>query len=288
MNKKYIFLVLLILGTAFWGISFPVTKVAVSNVSQSIFLFYRFSLATLVLSVVFLRQLKNITRKDLIGGMLLAIPLVIGIYFQTLGLKHTSASQCAFVAGTTVIIIPLLKWLVYKNGVGLKIWLAAIIALLGLFIISIKEHFSVSAGDLYTIIGAFGFAVYLVRVEQYATSGNIIPTIVPMFFTCTLIMLGFTIADSSATWFPHAEGFWPGIFYCALFSTAFMYTVSNISQRYIPSEKVAIIYLFEPVFAALASFFILNEFLTIRLILGGVLIFAGTIVSEVKFKKSEV
>lgn len=285
MNKKHLFLALLVLGTAFWGISFPVTKMAVSGGSQSTFLFYRFMLATLVLSAVLFPQLKKINRKSFIGGMLLAIPLTSGIYFQTLGLKHTTASQCAFIAGICVVAIPILKLLVYKTTVELKVWLAALIALSGLFVISITDTFSVGAGDLYTITGAVGFAVYLIRVERYSLTGNILPTIVPMFFTCSMIMLCFAVADKGSVWVPEGSDFWTGIVYCAIFSTAFMYTVSNVSQRYIPAEKVAIIYLFEPVFAALAAFFLLEETLTWRLMTGGLLIFAGTLVSELRFAK---
>src|SRR6187402_2019895 len=124
MNKKYFLIGLLIVGTAFWGISFPVTKMAVAAVSQSTFLFYRFLLASLVLSVVLFRQLKKTTRRHIIQGMTLAVPLVPGIYFQTLGLKHATASQCAFVAGTCVIVIPILKLVIYKKSVDPKIWLA--------------------------------------------------------------------------------------------------------------------------------------------------------------------
>lgn len=286
VNRKYIFIALLIIGTAFWGISFPVTKMAVSGVSQSTFLFYRFALATLVLSVIFFRQLKTLNRKGFFGGVSLAIPLTLGIYLQTLALKHSSASQCAFIAGLCVVVIPILKLLVYKIAVDRRIWLAAIVALAGLFIISINDQFSIGAGDLYTIVGSCFFAVYLIQVEKYSRRHDIIPTIVPMFLTCTLIMLCVALTDSTATWLPGARSFWPGILYCAFFATAYMYTVSNISQRYIKAEKVALIYLFEPIFAAIASFFILDELLTVRLIIGGALILAGTIISEVKFTKA--
>lgn len=285
MNKKYFFLALLVLGTAFWGISFPVTKMAVSAGSQSTFLFYRFIVATLVLSVVLFRHLKKVNKKSLVGGILLAIPLTAGIYFQTMGLKHTSASQCAFIAGICVVAIPIIKLLVYKSNVDWKIWVAAVIALSGLFVISITDKISIGPGDLYTIIGAVGFAVYLIKVERYSVSDNILPTIVPMFATCALIMFCFALTDKTAVWIPADKDFWRGIIYCSLFSTAFMYTVSNVSQRYIPAEKVAIIYLFEPVFAALAAFFLLQEVLTWRLLVGGSLIFAGTLVAELKLEK---
>ena len=281
MNRKNVFLGLLILGTAFWGISFPVTKMAVTGVSQSIFLFYRFALATLVLSIVFFRRLKNSNRNDLIGGVLLALPLTFGIWFQTLGLKYTSASQCAFVAGMSVVIVPILKWMFYKTIISLKIWCAALIALLGLFVISIKGGFYIGPGDLYTIVGAVGFSYYLIRVERYSLTNDIIPTIVPMFFTAMVIMLCIAVTETGANWLPTEPQFWPGILYCAFLSTAFMYTVSNISQRYITAEKVAIIYLFEPVFAAIAAYFLLDELLSWRLLVGGLFIFAGTIISEI-------
>lgn len=284
MNKKYLLIFLLVLGTAFWGISFPVTKIAVSSVSQSTFLLYRFLLATIVLAIVLHRQLRKITRRHLVDSVSLALPLLLGINFQTLGLKYTAASQCAFVAGTCVVLIPVIKLLVYRNTIDLRIWLAAIIALLGLSVISVKDNFSVSIGDLYTIIGTVGFSIYLIRVEQISMTGDIVPTIVPMFFTCTLVMFCIASADPAATWFPQERGFWTGIIYCALFSTAYMYTISNIAQQYISAEKVAIIYLFEPVFAAIAAIFLLGEDLSWRLLIGGTLILVGTLVSEIRFK----
>lgn len=276
---------LLVLGTAFWGISFPVTKMAVNGVSQSTFLLYRFALATLVLAIVFFKRLKTTMRKELTGGVLLSLPLTFGIYFQTLGLKYSPAAQCAFVAGISVVAVPILKLLIHKTTVSLKIWCAALIALLGLLVISIKDGFSIGPGDLYTIVGAVGFAYYLIRVERYSLHNDIIPTIVPMFLSATVIMLCIAATDSHATWLPAEPQFWPGIIYCALLSTAFMYTVSNISQRYISAEKVAIIYLFEPVFAAIAAYFMLGELLSWRLLVGGLFIFAGTIIAELKFKR---
>lgn len=285
MNKKYLFFILLVLGTAFWGISFPVTKMAMAAGSQSTFLFYRFLGATVVLSIILFKHVRNVNRKALLAGAMLAIPLTFGIYFQTLGIKYTAASQCAFVAGMSVVIIPVLKVVVYKTSVELKIWIAAIVALAGLFIISIKDNLSIGIGDLYTIIGSGGFAFYLIKVEHYNKTDNILPTIVPMFATCALVTLCMAVTDSKADWLPQSQDFWIGIAYCALFSTAYMYTVSNVSQRYIKAEKVAIIYLFEPVFAAFAAMLLLNESMTWRLLLGGLLIFIGTLIPEINFRK---
>lgn len=286
MEKKNSYLLLLILGTAFWGISFPVTKMSIGNISQSTFLFYRFFFASIAIGLIFHKQLKNINLKSVKAGIGLAIPLTFGIHFQTLGIvKHTSVSQCAFVAGMCVVIIPILKIVFYKSVIEPKIWFSAMLALLGLGIISITKNFSISTGDAYVLIGTIGFSYYLIKVEHFARKNNIIQTLVPMFTTSAVLMFVISLFDSSADWFPENNNFWVGVFFCSLFSTAYMYSVSNLTQKYISAEKVAIIYLFEPVFASIASFFILNENLTWRLLIGGSLILIATLISEVKFLK---
>lgn len=284
MEKKNLLLILLLFGTAFWGISFSVTKLAIGTESTSAFLFYRFLLATLVLCVIFWRHLIKTKVGDVKTGAILAIPLFLGIHLQTLGIKQTHASQCAFIAGTTVVIVPLLKLLLYRKAAPSKIWIAAIIALGGLFVISINGQLKISTGDLYTLIGALGFAIYLIIVEKQAAIKNLVPTIIPMFATCTALTFGLAVTDGEVNWLPESNTFWVGIVYCALFSTAYMYSVSNIAQKYISAERVAVIYLFEPVFGALAAYVILNENLSLRLLLGGGMIFVATIISELNFK----
>ena len=282
MDKKNVFLFLLILGTAFWGISFSITKLAIGQASSSTFLCYRFLAATLILFVIFWKHVKAITWDALKTGMSLALPLTAGICLQTSGIKYSTASQCAFVAGMCVVIIPLLKIIFYRAVAPVKIWIAASIALMGLFVISIMKDLSINIADIYTIAGAFAFAFYLIKVEKHSKSRNIVSTIVPMFATCAAITGCLALSDSQANWIPESNSFWTGIIFCALFSTAYMYTISNIAQRYISAERVSIIYLFEPVFGAIAAFFILGEELSWRLLLGGSLILAATLIAELK------
>lgn len=284
MGKKNIFLVLLIIGTAFWGISFSVTKVSISNHAPQLFLFYRFVGATLVLAVVFRKKLINISYKNILSGVVLAIPLMIGIGLQTIGIKLTSASQSAFLAGTCVIIVPLLKMALYKKVPNLKIWIAAGLSLTGLFIISVKNGFGINFGDLLTIGGAIGFAYYLIRVEEQSAKIDIVATIVPMFATCALLTFGVVNWDSPANLFPADHTFWFGVIFCSLFSTAYMYSVSNIAQKYISAERVAVIYLLEPIFGALAAAYLIGEVITWQLLIGGLFIFAGMGISELKVK----
>jgi len=284
MGKKNIFLVLLIIGTAFWGISFSVTKLSISNHSPQLFLFYRFVGATLVLAIVFRKKLKHLSYKSMLTGAVLAIPLMLGIGLQTLGIKLTSASQSAFLAGTCVVIVPMLKMAMYRKVPHLKIWIAAGLSLIGLFIISVKNGFAINGGDLFTIGGAIGFAYYLIRVEEESARTDIIATIVPMFATCALLTFAGLIWSTEESMLPADNTFWLGVIFCSLFSTAYMYSVSNMAQQYISAERVAVIYLLEPIFGALAAAYLIGEVITWQLLIGGLFIFAGMGISELKLK----
>ncbi|QIL42336.1 DMT family transporter [Pedobacter sp. HDW13] len=284
MGKKNIFLVLLVIGTAFWGISFSVTKLSISNHSPQLFLLYRFVGATLVLSIVFRKKLKHLNYKSIVSGALLAIPLMLGIGLQTLGIKLTSASQSAFLAGTCVVIVPMLKMAMYRKVPNLKIWIAASLSLVGLFIISVKNGFSVNAGDMFTIGGAIAFAYYLIRVEEESARIDIVATIVPMFATCALLTFVAVAWSTSESLLPADNTFWFGVIFCSLFSTAYMYSVSNMAQQYISAERVSVIYLLEPIFGALAAAYLIGEVITWQLLIGGLFIFAGMGISELKLK----
>ena len=281
MQKKKLYLILLILGTAFWGISFSVTKIGVAAGSLYVFLVYRLALATIILSVFFAKYFKKTDRKSIIGGIMLSFPLTFGIILQTKGLEYLPASQCTFIAGICVILVPVLKWMLYKTFFSGKIWVASLIALLGLAIISISDGLTINQGTIYVILGTIGFSLYLIMVEKQKDKHEIITTIVPMFAASTVICLILALTDNQQKWLIEDHNFWTAIVYCAVFSTAYMYAVSMISQNYLSAEKVAIIYLFEPVFGAFAAFFILDEALTWKLLLGGTLILTATIWSEI-------
>jgi drug/metabolite transporter (DMT)-like permease len=288
MQKKHHYLLLLILGTAFWGISFTFVKVGVGQGSPFVFLSYKFTIAAFCLSLVFIRQLKYITLNTLRISVLIGIPLLAGTILQTIGLKYTTVSNSAFITGLDVLLIPLLKYLVYKKKVEKKIWLACIMALTGLYIIVVNGTMSLNIGDIWTIACAFGFAFYVLQVAKYSTEEQPMPAVILLMLFCAIGCFFFAIADSNTVWFPNTDGFWSGILFTAILATAYMYGVQNVGQRYLGEEKVALTYLFEPVFATAAGIILLNEKFTINIIIGGLLIISAMCIAEFNFKKSKV
>lgn len=97
MQKRHVYLFLLILGTAFWGVSFTFVKVGIGNGSPFVFLFYKFIIATICLATVFFKRLKYITKNTLKISVLIGVPLLAGTILQTIGLKFTTVSNSAFI-----------------------------------------------------------------------------------------------------------------------------------------------------------------------------------------------
>ncbi|VFA41442.1 DMT family transporter [Chryseobacterium indologenes] len=288
MQKKNIYYILLIIGTAFWGISFPVTKNAITSSKPALFLSYRFLMATVALAISFSKYLKLINLNTLKASSKLAIPLMLGVVFQTLGLKYIEASQCTFIAGLGVVVVPVMKWIFYKIRIPSKIWTTSLIALTGLCIIALTNDLKINKGSMYTMFGTLGFSLYLIQVERENKNIDIAGTIIPMFAICSLLSFCYTGTEVIKNWFPTDRNFWFSVIFCALFSTTYMYTVSMLAQKYINAEKVAIIYLFEPIFGTIASYFILDELITIRLLLGGAFIMLATFYSEITLIKNSV
>lgn len=80
MNIKIKTILLLLLGTIFWGMTFVFIKDAVSLISVTNFLAYRFLLAALVLVFIFFKRLKKFNSDTLKYGAILAIPLMISFF----------------------------------------------------------------------------------------------------------------------------------------------------------------------------------------------------------------
>jgi drug/metabolite transporter (DMT)-like permease len=286
MNNR-VYLGLLILGTAFWGISFPLVKEGLSVVQPHVFLIYRFLLAAIVLSIIFFKYLSKINFTTIKYGVMLAVPLMSAITLQTVCLQYTSSSNAAFIAGMDVLLIPIFKFFLFKKSVQSKTWIACFIALTGLYIIAMSSATGFGYGDVLAVLGAIAFAVYILMVAKFSNQKIETPSLVIVqMYACAafaLVMALFTSAPSELL-LPMNAYVWKAVLFTGILATAYMYTMQNISQKYLEEEKIALTYLCEPVFATFAAYFLIGEDITSRTIIGGGLILLALFISEYRFR----
>jgi len=285
VSKRQLLLLLLILGTAFWGISFSFVKSGVGNGSPFVFLGYKFGLAAIVLAAIFFRRLKRLDRGVVLAGVAIGVPLLLGNVLQTIGLQSTSVTNSAFITGLDVLLIPIFKWALFRKPVAGRIWISCAIALTGLYLIVAQQGLRLNVGDVWTMGCALFFACYVLTVGWYSHKQDAMLTVVVSMSVCAFGCLFAGLFDTRAIWAPSDSAFWEGVLFAAFFATAFMYAIQSEAQKYLEEEKVALTYLCEPVFAAIAGVVLLGEMLSFRTIFGAGLILLALLIAELNFRK---
>lgn len=280
MNLKIKAILLLLLGTLFWGMTFVFIKDAVSLMSVAGFLGYRFLLASIVLMLIFMKRLRNFDRNIIKYGTLLSIPLLFSFLAQTIGLQYTSASMGGFITGLSVVFVPIILSVMQRKLPDLSVLIAVILATLGLSFLTLGSQITFNIGDTWVFLSAILFAIYVIMVGKYSKQSDGVLLSITQFLLVGVACIVYA-AFKGELYFPSQYKLWQAILFTALFATAYMYTVQNYYQKYISEITTSIIFSFEPLFAAITAFFYLNEALTEKTIFGGLLIFGGVLLAEI-------
>jgi drug/metabolite transporter (DMT)-like permease len=270
-------------NTLIWAFSFVAVKQALSHASPLFFLVLRFTAAALVLGLLFrgrihLRKVLSTGRGALVAG----VCLFAGYVLQTTGLQTTTASKSAFLTGLSVPLVPLLSCVVYRKRPRLLDLGGALSATVGMGLMTLEGLVvRLSRGDLLTLAGAVAFAAHIVAVGHYSTHMNL--------ESLSFVQIG-AVAALAATTFWWAEtpvlqpvaSLWFAVLFTGLMATALTFTVQVWAQRHTTAARTALMYSLEPVAAALASYMLLGERLSLRAGLGAALIFSGILVVELK------
>ncbi|PXY02185.1 EamA/RhaT family transporter [Marinifilum breve] len=287
MSLKFKAIFLLLLGTIFWGMTFVFIKDAVSLMSVAGFLGYRFLLAGFVLALIFIKRIKRLDRTTLKYGALMSLPLLSSFLAQTIGLQYTSASKGGFITGLSVVFVPVILSIIQRKLPSSNIFIAVLMATIGLAMLTLSSSLDLNIGDSWVFFSAILFAIYIIMVGKISRKCDGILLSVTQFLIVGIVCT--TYAGINGELFvPTQYKLWQAILFTALFATAFMYTVQNYYQKYISEITTSIIFSFEPLFAAITAFFYLNEELTEKTILGGLLIFVGILFAELKWRDVKV
>lgn len=277
MLAAYLFLFLL---TAVWGLTFPLVQSALTAASPLVFVALRFVVAGLLFPLLFLPRVFKLSRSVILKGAGLGILLWGGFAFQTIGLAHTTAARSGFLTGTLVPMTPLFAWLIFRARIGLRPWLAALLAFAGTAVMAQPAAGGLNFGDVLTLICAACFALHVVFVNYWATPENDVQlTWVQIAVTAALALLVIPLESP-----PRLE-FSPTLLWAvavtAVFATALGIWAQLRYQPRITPTAAAIIYAFEPLFAGGAAWVMLGTVPASATLIGAACIFAAMLLSSV-------
>ncbi len=275
----------LLYAAAIWGATFFMVKDVLRHVTPLALLGYRFLIAALIM-LLMLILLKQNPFSQWKQGMILGFFLWTIYVPQTIGLKFTTASNSGFITGLFIVFVPLFAFIFQKKvPKPMKIFSIAL-AVSGLFVLTGGLH-DANFGDFLTLFAAMGYAIHILIADHFMKSGSD-PFVLNFQQMLVVGLLSITAGLSTGTSLScdcHAAlGI---IVFLAVFPTVSAFIIQLVAQRHTSPVKVAIIFSMEPVFAALFAWTYGNELIVPHRALGGLLIVAAMVLSELPIGQKE-
>jgi drug/metabolite transporter (DMT)-like permease len=262
---------------AFWGAAFVIMKPAIEQQPIYDFLASRFTLATLVMIAVRPKVLFAFKPSLLRYGVPLGLLLGGGYITQTIALQLTTAAITGFLTGLYVVLTPLIAWLVLKNKLSKTVGWGVALATVGLALISING-LSIEVGQIWGIICAVLFAAHIVGLGAWSPGRDVYALTVIQLGTMTVLTWGGALADGYQA--PPNPDVWIAVIFTAVLATALAFFIQTWAQSQIEASRVAIILTSEIVFAALIAVLVGQETLSVKTLIGGILMVTAMLLVE--------
>ena len=296
MKSKKLFGNLVLLLTALiWGCAFVAQSSGMDYVGPFTFQTSRSILGCLVL-IPFIFANDAVKKKNntyekqnpktlILGGILCGTALTVASGLQQYGMQYSTAGKGAFITAMYIVLVPILGLFMTKK-VNPIIWISVILGALGLYLLCIKEDFSLGEGDIYLILCAVAFSFHILIVDHFSAKVDGVKLSCLQFgvmFILSAIFMFMTetpnIADIKAAWLP--------ICYAGIMSCGVGYTLQIVGQKYTEPTVASLLMSLESVFAVIAGIILLKEAPSAKEWLGCASMFAAIIIAQIPQKPKE-
>jgi len=182
-----------------WGFAFVAQRSGMEFVGPFTFNAVRFTLGgiSLIPLLLFNKRRKFINEPHLPlssnkillrGGIIAGIILFFGASLQQGGMVYTTAGKAGFITGLYIILVPILG-IMFKQKTSSAIWLGALIASAGLYLLSVQENFSIGLGDLLVLASAFFWGLHVLVISRFSPKTDPIQLAFFQFMLCAFFSL---------------------------------------------------------------------------------------------------
>lgn len=277
---------LLITVAAIWGFAFVAQSAGMAHLGPHSFNAARFLLgaASLVPLWFIFSKGKIPQGKTLLWGGLAAGTILFGGFtFQQMGLLHTTAGNAGFITGMYIVMVPVVA-VFLGHTTNLQTWSGVVLAVIGLYCLSIGPDFTMAYGDLLELIGAFFWTAHVIVIGWLSQKVDAISLSISQFVVAALMAAAASalyetpsVSDFQAAWLP--------LVYAGVGSSGIACTLQIIGQRKVAPSIAALILSTESVFAVLGGWLLLDEHFGTKELLGCTLMLSGMLISQWPSKK---
>lgn len=291
MKHRVTSLFFLFTAAMIWGLAF-VAQCDIGTLGPFAFLASRSFLGTLTLIPVILcferKPLFDAKGKSTLWcGAITGTVLFVASILQQIGINlDPNAGKAGFITGLYTVLVPVISFLIWRKKTGVHIWIGALLALTGLYLLTVTPGTSgIRISDLFLLTGAIFWAFHILTIDRFLDKVHPIRFSAVQFFTCGVWALIFSLVleQPSLSQLPSA---WFAILFCGVLSSGVGYTSQILGQRNFDPTLASIILSTESLFSAVGGAIFLQERMSLAGIIGAVLMFAGIIISQLKQKTS--
>lgn len=274
MQKHANFILLIV--TMFWGSSYLFMRMGLDTIQEYNLIALRFGIAFLLAAAIFPHHLRQLDWKTVRYAFILGLILLFVFIFIMSGIKLTSTSNAAFLVSLTVIFVPILSSLVLKKRPSTQLLLGVSLALIGVGLLTLNHQLTINVGDGLCIAGALMYATHIIVTEKLTKNVDSLTLgIAQLGFTGVLgLFLAFYLEIPR---FPATQLEWFSVLALSILCSAIGFIGQTVAQKHTTSTNTGLIFALEPVFAALLSFLVFGETLSIQGMIGAILILFGVI-----------
>lgn len=290
---------LLFLAAVIWGIAFVAQSVGMEYVGPFTFNAVRSIIGGLVLiPCIFLldrlktgekeelltaEEKKQSNRTLLLGGICCGVCLCIASNLQQIGISYTTVGKAGFITAMYIIIVPVFG-IFMKKKIGIQVWVSVVIGVTGLYLLCMRESFSLGKGDAYVLLCALVFSFHILTIDHFS------PLVDGVKMSCIQFLVSGILSGIMMFLFEKPEmgailSAWMPILYAGVMSCAVAYTLQIVGQKDMDPTVASLILSLESVVSVLAGWVILGQKLSRKELFGCVIMFGAIILAQLPEKK---
>ncbi|BAL85072.1 hypothetical protein SELR_pSRC102650 (plasmid) [Selenomonas ruminantium subsp. lactilytica TAM6421] len=281
--------IFLLIAAFIWGTTFVAQQVGMEELGPFTYAAARFFLGTLFLAGLWLLDRKRREYRKQRGlhhsgwklGLGAGLLLFTASSLQQYALQFTTVGKTSFITALYIVLVPLGAALFRLARVYMVNWMGAMLAMGGLYLLTIQGTITLNPGDMLVALSALGWTAQILYIDRFAPHADVLELSLSQTICCFVASLLAALGTETMTLAPVLNS-WISIAYAGVLSTGVAFTLQIVGQKYAAPSEAAVIMSFEAVFGALASFLILGEQMTTAQLWGCILMFAGVIVSQLR------
>lgn len=295
---------LLLLTATIWGVAFVAQSVGMDYVGPFTFNSVRSIIGGIVLiPCIFLLNKINGNEEDLsvekktkssrsraeerkklmIGGIMCGIFLCVASNFQQMGIMYTSVGKAGFITACYIVLVPILGMFLGKKT-RISIWLSVLMAVVGLYLLCMTDSIRMNKGDFLILVCAFLFACHILVIDYFAPKVDGVKMSCIQFFVCGLLSAVPMFLLEHPTMAALLQA-WQPILYAGVMSCGVAYTLQIVGQKNMNPTVASLILSLESCISVLAGWVILHQKMTIRELIGCVIMFGAILIAQLSEKK---